>query len=83
MAEYFLVPSKSEDIDISAANHTIALEGGAREIYCGTGGTLIAKLAGDTAFRTYKNVPNGGVVSGQFVAVQKTNTTTADMIARR
>jgi hypothetical protein len=35
------------------------------------------------AWRTYKNVPNGGTLTGRFVAIRSTNngTTAADIVA--
>lgn len=76
------VPEQAEEVVISGGNHTIALEGGAHEIYCGGAGILVARMAKDEDFFTYKGVPAGGVVSGHFVEVSDDSTTTF-MVARR
>lgn len=52
----------------------------ARRVVCGTGGTVIVKLATDPATGlSYTNVPNNGPVEGQIVALA-TGTTATNMI---
>jgi hypothetical protein len=78
------VPSRSAVVDLAATDFDIAAALGVpcTAIYVGTGGTVIARLSGDSAARTYLNVPNGAELLGRFVSVTKLSTTASDMIAR-
>jgi hypothetical protein len=69
------------DFDVSAGlGDTPALR-----LHVGTGGHVVARLMGDAAdaWRTYKNVPSGGSLTGRFVAIRSTSngTTAADIVA--
>lgn len=46
-----------------------------RAIYVGTGGTLVARLVGDSVDQTYRNVASGSEVIGCFSHVRATSTT--------
>ena len=78
------VPSRSAVVDIGSTDFDVvaALGVPCTAIYVGTGGTVIARLVGDSVARTYLNVPNGAELLGRFASVTKTSTTASDMIAR-
>jgi hypothetical protein len=78
------VPSRSAVVNIASTDFDIvaALGVPCTAIYVGTGGTVIARLVGDSAARTYLNVPNGAELLGRFASVTRTSTTASDMIAR-
>lgn len=65
-------PASSEVVDISSTNHTFV--GKTTGIRCDAAGTVIAKLRGDNAARTY-TVSAGEILWGDFESVTKTNTT--------
>lgn len=53
-----------------------------RQIYFGTGGTAVLKMVNGMS-ATYKNIPNGGTITGQFKHLQNTGSTgVADMVLR-
>lgn len=82
-----LVPSQAVDVNLSSdtdLTQTFAM-GYARELYVGTGGTVIATMRDDGGTtHTYKNVASGATLSGKFVTVKSTSngTTAADIVAR-
>lgn len=78
------VPSRSADVNLASTDFDVvaALGVACTSIFVGTGGTVIARLVGDSTNRTYKNVPNGSELLGRFAVVVKTSTTATDMIAR-
>lgn len=78
------VPSRSADVNIASTDFDVvaALGVACTSIYVGTGGTVKAKLVGDSASRIYLNVPNGTELLGRFSSVIKLGTTASDMIAR-
>jgi hypothetical protein len=53
---------------------------GCRALYIGTAGTVVGRLKGDGADRTWKNAPAGGYLLGAFVLV-KAASTADDMLA--
>lgn len=82
-----LVPSAAVDVTLGSDFDltTQFTAGYARELFVGTGGTVIAVMRGDGGTpHTYKNVANGQVLSGDFVTVKSTSngTTAADIVAR-
>lgn len=58
--------------------------GYARELYVGTGGTVVATMLNDSAPQTYVNVPNGSTLAGKFVTVKSSSngTTASNIVAR-
>lgn len=83
-----LVPSCAVDVVLTSdftIDKTVFTAGYARELYVGTGGTVIAEMLDDATTHTYKNVASGTTISGKFVLVKSTSngTTAADIVARR
>jgi hypothetical protein len=82
-----LVPRSSIAVTLSAdfdlTSHFVS--GYCRELYIGTGGTVVAQLVGDSATQTYVNLPNGSFLHGYFTIVKSTGhgTTASNIIARR
>ena len=79
----FGLTTKSIAVNIAAADHdlTLTFPNGARRLYVGTGGTVVATKAGDAGAMTYLNVPSGSYLDGQWITVVKVGTTAAAMIA--
>ena len=82
-----LVPSTAVDVtlgsDFDLSTQFVA--GWARELYVGTGGTVVAVMRGDGGTsHTYMNVPNGSSLYGDFVKVMSTSngTTASNIVAR-
>lgn len=72
----------TSDFDLTA--QAGLTRGFARELYVGTGGTVIAQLRDDAAPQTYTNVPSGAYMHGIWVLVKSTanGTTASGIIAR-
>lgn len=58
-----------------------ALADTARGIYVGVGGDISMKGGDDSAFRLWKNVPDGTTLAFRVAEVQATGTTATDMLA--
>lgn len=56
------------------------LPAGSRALYVGTGGSVIGRLEGDTADRSFLNVANGAVLPFAFQVVT-IGSTAADLVA--
>lgn len=52
----------------------------AKALYIGTGGDLCLKAADDTAFVTFRNLPDGFIIDVRAIAVLATGTTAADIV---
>jgi hypothetical protein len=79
-------PHRSEVVDISGGAHTFTLK--VQAIYCGAAGTVVAKLRGDGAARTWKGIAAGSYLYGDFESVSNggagtTLTAANDMIGVR
>ena len=83
-----LTPWCAVDVNLATdftIDNTVFACGYARELFVGTGGTVIARMIGDVTDHTYKNVPSGSTLSGKFTLVRSTGngTTALDIVARR
>lgn len=83
-----LVPSCSVDVVLTADFDltTLFSAGYARELYVGTGGTVVCVMLDDAqTAHSYTNVSNGTFISGKFITVKSTanGTTASAIIARR
>lgn len=78
-----IAPRKAVAVDISSTDFDITQTlPFASQLYIGVSGDVVAKLIGDSAAVTYKNVPVG-VLVGMFVTVVKVGTTATNMVARK
>lgn len=50
-------------------------------LWVGSGGTLVGRLMGDTADRTFTNIGNGSYLPFKFRIIKATGTTASDLVA--
>jgi hypothetical protein len=78
-------PSREVAVNLAATDFDIAAVFGvpATALYVGTAGDVIARLSSTPTgtWVTRKNVPAGSYLVGRYVAVKKTGTTAADIVA--
>lgn len=61
-------------------NDTTELPAVVKALYIGTGGDLTVKAADDSAFVTFRNIPDGFIIDIRAVAVRATGTSAADIV---
>lgn len=78
-------PSREVDVDLATTDFDIVAVFGvpATSLFVGTAGIVVARLSGTPAgtWVTRKNVAAGTTLRGRYVAVKKTGTTAADIVA--
>lgn len=60
---------------------TAEIPAGMRQLWVGTGGTIVGRLKDDEADQTWTNIPNGTKLDWEFLFIRATNTTVSGLVA--